>query len=727
MLNSLTSLFLTQICSLRDHGKRDNNRYESFVRAGAGHIDTGYRVLADHSRMITVAVADKVFPDTSPRLRNVMRRAFRACKTYFGHCGPEYVTEVCQDVGDLLGEQYPEIPREMHLITDTIKAEHENFLRVERQGRDLFPQFIQQFPRAKCVDIFDIPAYNEALKYLSKIKDSKELSSIHAVKLYDTYGLTVENVREVFDILELTFNEYEMLKELHALKHKSKRSYEVGSNLLEGIDPTDDSYKYGFSNSNGNKYVFTTVTANVIGLVNSEGKRVDKLIEGEQNCCVYLDKTGFYAEQGGQVGDTDTIYGRGREAKFRVTDCQRMSNDRVAHIGDVNGGELFVGLSVELSQNKRRRIACMQNHTGTHLLNASLHSLFPHVYQSSSHVGEDGFKFDVHLTNARVTPEVIDELECNVNNAIAKNEKLRRRIVNAERMTGMSNLITLPGANYPSKVTIIELPNSTREPCCGTHVFSTGDVRAFTIAKVKTARTGVTSFTCVTGEAAIKARDRGLHLIGFVSDIVCEVERLDADETGNIIVKLQAKIERKLKEVNKTSVELPHNIRAGMSKILSELCDHLTSLKRSEVKQKLIEELDAALKASTLTSESSTMVPFIHVFRDCDAKVDLSKMQKICGRTRPVLLVAVGGQQVGGVRAKAYVPKELVSDGFDAKLWMSIAVGEAFGGRAEVKTPRGQSEHQVCNMNHLKEYVASEDELLHIVQRAENFVVKCMH
>ena len=81
---------------------------------------------------------------------------------------------------------------------------------------------------------------------------------------------------------------------------------------------------------------------------------------------------------------------------------------------------------------------------------------------------------------------------------------------------------------------------------------------------------------------------------------------------------------------------------------------------------------------------------------------------------------------MGGVRAKAYVPKDLVSDGFDAKLWMSIAVGEAFGGRAEVKTPRGQNAEQVCNMNHLKEYVASEEELLQIVQRAENFALKCM-
>ena len=683
-------------------------------------------MLADHSRMISVAVADKVFPDTCPRLRNVMRRAFRACKTYFEHSGPEYLTEVCHDVGDLLGEQYPNIPREMHLISDTIKAEHENFLRVERQGRDLFPQFIQQFPRAQCVDIFDVPAFNEALKYLSKIEDSKELSSFHAVKLYDTFGLSVENVRDVFDILGRTFNEYEMSQELSAMRHKSMTRLEVGSTLLDGIDQTDDSFKYGYSSSNGNKYVFKTVTANVIGLVNSEGKRVDKLIEGEQNCYVYLDKTGFYAEQGGQAGDTGTIYGRGKEAKFRVADCQMMSNLRVAHIGDVIDGEINVGLSVELNLDKRRRIACMQNHTGTHLLNASLHSLFPHVYQRSSHVGEDGFKFDVHMINARVTPEVIDELEFIVNNAIAKNEKLRRRILNTERMSGMSNLITLPGENYPSQVTIIELPNSTREPCCGTHVFSTGDVRAFTIVKVKTARTGVTSFACLTGDAAIKARDKGLDLIGFVSDIVGEVERLDAEETGNNVVKFQAMIEKKLKEVNSTTVELPHNIRTGMFKILNELGDHLTSMKRSEVKHKLIEELDIALKESILPSESSAEIPFVHVFRDCDAKVDLSKLQKKCGRTRPVLLVAAGGQQVGGVRAKAYVPKDLVSDGFDAKLWMSIAVGEAFGGRAEVKTPRGQNAEQVCNMNHLKEYVASEEELLQIVERAENFALKCM-
>ena len=694
---------------------------------GASHIDTGYRVLADHSRMITVAVADKVFPDISPRLRNVMRRAFRACKTYFEHSGPEYLIEVCYGVGDLLGEQYSNIPTEMHLISDTIKAEYENFHRVERQGRDLFPSFIHQFPRAQCVDTFDVPAFYEALKYLSKTKDSKELSSLQAVKLYDTFGLSIENVRDVFDILGRSFNEYEMSQELGAMKRQSKTRYEVGSSVLEGIHQTDDSLKYGYSSSNGSKYVFRTMTANVIGLVNSEGMRSDKLIDGEQNCQIYLDKTGFYAEQGGQVGDTGTIYGRGKEAKFRVTDCQRMSQERVAHIGNVIDGEINVGLSVEVSLDKRRRIDCMQNHTGSHLLNASLHTLFPHVYQRSNHVGEDGFKFDVHMVNARVTPEVIDELESDVNNAIAKNEKLNRRVVKSEKMSGMTNLITFPGENYPREVAIIELPNSKKEPCCGTHVLSTGDVRAFTIVQEKTARTGVTSFACLTGDTAIKARDKGLDLVGFVSDIVSDVDRLKADETGDNVLKFQAKIERKLKEINKAFVVLPHNIRTEMSKILNELSDHLKSMKRSEVKHKLIEELEAALKACMMTSESSPEAPFVHVFRDCDARVDLSKMQKMCGSTRPVLLVAAGGQQVGGVRAKACVPKDLVRDGFDAKLWMSIAVGEAFGGRAEVKTPRGQNAEQVCNMNHLKDYVASEEELLKIVRRAKNFALKCLH
>ena len=691
--------------------------------ADPDHIDRGYRVLADHSRMISVALADEVFPGTSPRLRNVMRRAFRACRTYFDYSGPEYLTEICHDVGDLLGDQYPNIPRGMLLISDTIRAEYEHLLHMEHQGHKILPQLLQQFPRAQYVDILDVPAFNEALKYLSKAEDSVELSSIHALKLYDTFGLSVENIKDAFDILGRTFNEDGLLQELSTLKHKSKTRFEVGSTLLDGIDQTDDSFKYGYSTSNGNNYVFKTVTANVIGLTNSDGKRVDKLLEGDEKCSIFLDKTGFYAEQGGQVGDTGTIYGQEKEAKFRVVDCQRMSGQRVAHIGDVLDGEINVGQSVELILDKRRRIACMQNHTGTHLLNAALHSLFPHVYQRSSNVGADGFRFDVHVVNARLTTEVIDKLESIVNNAIAESGKLKRRNVKTESMSGMSNLITLSGEKYPDEATIIELPNSTREPCCGTHVFNTGDVRAFTIVHVKTARTGVTSFTCLTGEAAMRAREKGLDLVDFVSDIVCVANELGAEEASDNVAKIQAKIEKKMKEVNKTTVELPHTLREGMSKILKELCDHFRSMKRSEVKEKLVGELDAALKTNISRSESSAGVPLVHVFRHCDAKVDLTRLQKLCGTSRPVLLVAAGGKHGGGVRAKAYVPKHLVRNGFDATLWMSVAVSEAFEGKAEVRAPRGQNAEQVCNMIHLKEYFASEEELLQIVRRAENFAL----
>ena len=689
---------------------------------GAGHIDTGYRVLADHSRMISVAVADKAFPDTSPRLRHVMRRAFRASKTYFECCSPDFVIEVCREVSDLLGEQYPEIPSEMHLIAETIKAEHENFLGVERQGLKLFPQFIQQFPSALSVDIFDVPMYNDALKYLSKVKDSShELSSVHAVKLYDTYGLSIENVREVFDILGLTFHESIFLKEISAMKKKSKTYFDAGSTLLDGIESTDDSFKYQYTSSSSHKYEFKAVKANVVGLLNSEGKRVDSLTEGEQSCCVYLDKTCFYAEQGGQVGDTGTV--TGKNAKFHVTDCQRISNDRVAHVGDVVGGEISVGMPVQLHINKQRRIACMQNHTGTHLLNASLHSLFPHVHQRSSHVGEDCLKFDAHLLNASVTSETVDELESNVNKVIARNEKVKRRTVSAKKMREMSKLVTIPGENYPANVRIVELPDSSKEPCCGTHVLNTGDVRAFTIVKVKTTRTGVASFTCLTGEAAIKARDKGLHLIDFVTGTVAEVERLN-EQDSNEVTKLHAKLDKTLREVNNAPA-IPHNVQTEMANILNELCDHLVSLKRRGAKLSLLEELEAALKASARTPGSSAEMPFVHVFRDCDVKVDLTKLQKKCGRTRAVFLLAAGNSQVGGVRAKAFVPRALVTEGvFDAKKWMSMAVGGAFGGKADVKAPRGQNPEQVCNMNHLKEYVANEEELNEIVQRAEDFALK---
>ena len=322
-----------------------------------------------------------------------------------------------------------------------------------------------------------------------------------------------------------------------------------------------------------------------------------------------------------------------------------------------------------------------------------------------------------------MAPETVDELESRVNGAIATSEKVKRRTVSAKKMREMPKLVTIPGENYPANVRIVELPDSSKEPCCGTHVLNTGDVRAFTIVKVKTTKTGVASFTCLTGEAAIKAREKGLHLIDFVTDIAEEVERLNTGDR-NDVQKLHAKLDKKLKEVNNALV-CPHNVHTEMSDILNELRDHVVSLMRIEVKRSSIEELDLALRASAMTPGSSAETPFVHVFRDCDVKVDLSKMQKKCGGTRPVFLLAAGNSRVGGVHAKAYVPQALVNEGvFDAKMWMSMAVGGAFGGKADVKAPRGQNASQVCNMNHIKKYVVNEEELYEVVQRAEDFALK---
>jgi alanyl-tRNA synthetase len=279
---------------------------------GHGHLDTGYRVMADHARMMTVAMADRTFPSTSPRLRNVIRRTYRASRDYF-KMDPAMVVEVCREVGDVLGDQYPEIPNNMTIVETVLRTELETFRQLESQGKKALPQLLAKFPAAESVDILDAPSYMFALRHMSQQQemgaDVESLSREHALKMYDSMGLTVDGLREVFAIAECPFNEAAFTDELNAMKLRGKYRSMIGLGAAQDdIPPTDDSFKYEYKSPEKNKYVFGMVGAMVEALVNENGEQVMSISEGEKNCCIYVDKTVYYAEEGGQVADTGSIF-----------------------------------------------------------------------------------------------------------------------------------------------------------------------------------------------------------------------------------------------------------------------------------------------------------------------------------------------------------------------------------------------------------------------------------
>jgi alanyl-tRNA synthetase len=396
-----------------------------------------------------------------------------------------------------------------------------------------------------------------------------------------------------------------------------------------------------------------------------------------------------------------------------------MSVSTIAHIGDVVKGGLKVGQDVTFHLDTKRRMACMQNHTGTHLLNGALHRLLPLVCQRSSYVGPDFFKLDVNVFDANVNSEVVTRIENIIMQQISENRKIERSTISCRDLSGVSSLVTVPGERYPEQVHIISLPESISEPCCGTHVLSTSDVQAFTIVNVKTLSSGVKSFRCLTGNPALKARDRGIALINSVSEMNAELDRLDNEGIGDKVV-LARKINIKLSKINSEEFKnrIPYTVQVEMTEVLEDLKQHIRSNMRLDGKQTMLEEIDEVLKRE----RSSAFVA--HAFTECTIKVDLSKISQHCGDSKPILVIASG--EGIGVVAKACVPQALVNDSFDATSWLTDAVSGAFGGSESCKAPRGQDGSLVCNMIHIKKVYPDKDVISKVIEKAQKFALDRM-
>jgi alanyl-tRNA synthetase len=462
--------------------------------------DVAFRVIADHLRMLTFSITDGALPDNKGRgsvMRSVLRRAVRFGYQCFGQREP-FIYKLVPTLVDHMGNAFPELKKNPGRVAEVIRGEEVDFLRTIERGLSLFDQVASRAER----------------------KD-KVIDGDTAFDLYQTHGFPLDLTRQMARErgLEVDEQAYENAKKKHeGVSRGQAVAQQVALNVSVPLPQTDDRPKW-FGRS---------CDAKVLGwIVNNEFITKGTLTtnrDGKGGVVLILDKTSFYAEAGGQVGDRGII--TTPTGTFEVSQTVKVGN-AVAHVGHVTAGTIEVGQSAK-PQAAAERDFTRKNHTATHLLHWALQkTLGEHVEQRGSKVKPDEFTFDFSHTGP-VSPEEKVTVERMVNEKISDDLEVKWRelpIAEAKQLPGVRAFF---GDKYGDTVRVVEIGDGfSREFCGGTHLDHTGQAGFFKIVGEEAVGKGVRRLTCVTGPEAVATVQRMDHILGDLAGrIHCKPDEL---------------------------------------------------------------------------------------------------------------------------------------------------------------------------------------------------------
>ncbi len=472
-----TGMGLERISALMQ-GSNDNYQTDTFkhlisaVAALAGqapYADASQKVIADHIRATCFLMCDGVMPSNERRgyvLRRVMRRAIR--HGYKLGINQAFFHKLVAPLVTVMGEAYPELAEKQGLIEQAIKAEEESFATTLDKGMKLLEEAIAKVAAAQ----------------------GDTIPGEVVFKLYDTFGFPMDLTADVARERNLKIDEAGYEREMEAQRSRARAASSF---------KTGDAVKYEGAATCFEGYSLTKLAdAKVLALF-KDGQAVEALAEGEAGQVV-LDRTPFYAESGGQVGDTGSLVADG--LSFAVNDTQKIGGAAFAHIGTVQQGSLRVGMPVAAEVEGSQRRASMRNHSATHLLHRALRDVLgAHVAQKGSLVNAERTRFDFSHTQPMTAAELA-EIERRVNAAVLANVPVEAAVMGFDAAVA-SGAMALFGEKYGDEVRVLKMGEFSTELCGGTHVARTGDIGLFKILSEGGVAAGVRRLEAVTGENAL--------------------------------------------------------------------------------------------------------------------------------------------------------------------------------------------------------------------------------
>ena len=454
----------------------------SGVRIGTNEeSDVSLKAIADHARAVTFLITDGILPSNEGRgyvLRRILRRAIRHGK-FLGLNEP-FLHKVCDRVIGLMGDAYPETVSSRDLILKATKSEEERFFDTLDKGLEIL---------------------DEEIKTLEK-NNSSVISGEAAFKLYDTFGFPLDLTADIIKDKGLTIDEDGFEKEMEAQRTKARSAWKGSGEV--GASST---YKELVKDDTTSEFVgyHTEATSGKVTALIQNGELVEKASKGPVE--IITDKTPFYGESGGQVGDTGRIVAKKGSLDIEVIDTKRPLPELTVHIGEIKTGSVNIGDELELIPDMEKRAATMRNHSATHILHALLRrTLGDHVRQAGSYVNPEGLRFDFNHFEA-LTEDELKAIEDEANRATLANQEVNSEELSYDEAVKKGALAFFE-EKYGDKVRMVRIAGLSTELCGGTHVKMTGDIGPIKIIGESSVAAGVRRIEAVTGLAAIELAAR---------------------------------------------------------------------------------------------------------------------------------------------------------------------------------------------------------------------------
>jgi alanyl-tRNA synthetase len=512
------------------HSNYDIDMFSNLIAATAkilGVINDGsssLNVIADHIRACAFLIVDGVLPGNEGRgyvLRRIIRRALRHSKklgieaTFFH----KLVDPLCKEMGDA----YPELVKGRAHIEKVLEKEEHRFAETLDQGMEILESAISKL-------------------------EGKEIPGDIVFKLYDTYGFPVDLTADIARERGLTIDQQGFEEHMSVQRDRGRAASKFDASDAAGMKTDLESRFTGYEGISEDSQVDALF---------KNGEPATSLSKGDEGAII-LNSTPFYAESGGQVGDTGVI--ETGNASFLVTNTQKSSKANV-HFGKVQLGKLKTGDKVTAKVDGERRKAIVLHHSATHLMHAALRQVLgDHVQQKGSLVAPDRLRFDFSHYEP-VTPEELHEIETLVNGEIQKNISADTKLMQYDDAVA-SGAIALFGEKYDDEVRVLRLGDFSVELCGGTHVNSTGDIGIFKITSEGGVASGIRRIEAVAGKQAMAWIDENQKAF----DEVAALLRIPRDQVPAKIEQLQ----RRVKELEKELTAARQKLLTGKTSDIKE-------------------------------------------------------------------------------------------------------------------------------------------------------------
>lgn len=514
--------------------------------------DTSIRIITDHCRAMTFLVSDGVVPSNEGRgyvLRRLIRRAARHGKL-LGIEGP-FLNSIVEKTIESWKVEYIEIKKREDQIKKVIQAEEERFQETIDQGINILEDYIKDMIKT----------------------NNKSLNGEKAFKLYDTYGFPLDLTKEILEERGLTVDEDEFNKSMEEQRNRARKAR--SGNFDSGWKNHDSIYNIEGFDTNFKGYELTTLETEIIGLF-IDGDTVDSISESGKGF-VILKESPFYAESGGQIGDTGYIESENFKAK--VIDTKYTKDKTIIHMVEVERGSVNIDDSVYAIVNRNLRNDIIRNHSATHLLHKALKDVLgDHVNQAGSIVSANRLRFDfTHYEG--VTENQLNEIEKKVNKKIL--DSLNVKTINTTLAESQKNgIVGLFEDVYKDEVRVVEMGDYSKELCGGIHVENTSNIGLFKIISESSIASGVRRIEAITGNA--------------VYEYLNKLEK-DIDELSHVLKTNRNDLVDKANSLNEDLKEKQKEIESLRTKMASSIADEILNTK---------EEIDGI---NLITYKSSNM------------------------------------------------------------------------------------------------------------------------